>query len=212
MLEAPITLRAPRTDEIPNYPEALELLKTRENANIVEGFKLVYNTSHDLPFKYFVEINIDNSRLWDLIKALINNMPEVLSCIYHVYEQEPNYSPYDSKKNIFEQLEKYELELTQDCNIEFGLIYQTDALLEEIFVKDTKYIQIWGTNEIALKKIMSDFGIIEMNDLNFFDEFPKVVLPLTMFDDKAKRSEIVIKELKDYFISSELMKLQTNKN
>ena len=57
ILEAPPTIRLPRPDELPNNPEVFERLKGRENANIIEGYTLSHNTTHDLPFKFYVEIN-----------------------------------------------------------------------------------------------------------------------------------------------------------
>lgn len=199
MLEAPPTIRLPRPDELPNNPEVFERLKGREKANIVEGYKLSNNTTHDLPFKFYVEINIDNSRLWDLFKALANQLPDNLSCIYNLYEEEAIFSDYKDKNIILKQLDTYKTELTQDCNLEFGLIYQADDKLEEVFVSDSKFLKVWGNNEIAFRQLMNDFRLNEISDLNFIDEFPKVVEPLTMFNEKAKRTETIIEELNDFF-------------
>jgi len=199
MLEAPPTIRLPRPDELPNNPEVFERLKGRENANIVQGYKLSDNTTHDLPFKFYVEINIDNSRLWDLFKALANQLPDNLSCIYNLYEEEAIFSVYKDKGTILKQLDNYKTELTQDCNLEFGLIYQVDDKLEEVFVSDSKFLKVWGNNEILFRQLMCDFKLNEILDLNFIDEFPKVVEPLTMFNEKAKRTETIIEELNDFF-------------
>lgn len=199
MLESPPTIRLPRPDELPNNPEVFERLKGRENANIVEGYKLSNNTTHDLPFKFYVEINIDNSRLWELFNALANQLPDNLNCIYNLYEEEATLSDYKDKKSILKQLENYKTELTQDCNLEFGLIYQADDKLEEVFVSDSKFFKVWGNNEIAFRQLMNDFNLNEIPDLNFIDEFPKVVEPLIMFNEKAKKTEIIIEELNDFF-------------
>jgi hypothetical protein len=176
-----------------------ERLKKRENANIVEGFKLKYNTTHDLPFKFYAEINIDNSRLWNLFKALTNLLPDYLSCIYNLYEEEAIFGVYKDKEVTLKHLEKYQAELTQDCNLEFGLIYQTEDKLEEVFVSDSKFLKIWCNNEIAFQQLMADFKLPEITDLNFIDEFPKVVEPLIRFNKKARRPETIIKELNDFF-------------
>ena len=199
MLEAPPTIRLPRPNELPNNSEVFERLKEREKANIVEGYKLIKNTTHDLPFKFYVEINIDNSLLWDIFKALANLLPNNLSCIYNLYEEEAIFSLYKDKSSIIKQLDNYKIELTQDCNLEFGLIYQADDKLEEVFVSDSKFLKVWGNNEIAFRQLMNDFGLNEISDLNFLDEFPKVVEPLTMFNEKAKRTETIIEELNDFF-------------
>jgi hypothetical protein len=198
MLESPPTIRLPRPDELSNNPEVFERLKARENANIVEGYKLSNNTTHDLPFKFYVEINIDNSRLWDLFKALANQLPDNLNCIYNLYQEEAIFSDYKDKNVILNQLDNYKTELTQDCNLEFGLIYQTDDKLEEVFVSDSKFLKVWGNNEIAFRELMNDYNLNEISDLNFIDEFPKVVEPLIMFNKKAKETAIIIDELNDF--------------
>lgn len=199
MLETPPTIRLPRPDELPDNPEVFEQLKERERANIVEGYKLINNTTHNLPFKFYVEINIDNSRLWELFKALAGQLPETLCCIYNLYEGEAIFSDYKDKNTILKRLETYKTELTQDCNLEFGLIYHTDDKLEEVFVADAKFLKIWGNNEIEFRQLMKEFRLNEIADLNFIDEFPKVVEPLTMFNENAKRTETIIEELNDFF-------------
>lgn len=199
MLETPPTIRLPRPDELPNDPEVFELLKEREKANIVEGYKLSDNVTHDLPFKFYAEINIDNSRLWGLFKALANQLPDDLSCIYNLHEEEAIFSAYKDKNIILKQLDNYTTELTQDCYLEFGLIYYTDEKLEEVFVSDSKFLKVWGNDEIAFRQLMNDFRLNEISDLNFIDEFPKVVEPLTMFNEKAKTSETIIEELNAFF-------------
>jgi hypothetical protein len=199
MLESPPTIRLPRPDELPNNPEVFECLKEREKANIVEGYKLSYNTTQDLPFKFYVEININNSRLWDLFKALANQLPDTLSCIYNLYGGEAIFSVYKAKNVILKQLDNYKTELTQDCNIEFGLIYQADDKLEEVFVSDSKFLKVWGNNEVSFRQLMNDFALKEFLNLNFIDEFPKVVEPLEMFNEKAKRAETIIEELSTFF-------------
>jgi len=196
MLEAPPTLRVPRIDEIPPNPEVFERLKVREAANIVEGFKLNLNTTHDLPFKFYSEININNSRLWTLFKALASHLPDMVSCIYNLYEEESTYSAYSERSEVLKLLCNYETELTQDCNLEFGLIFHTKEKLEEVFVSDSKFIKFWGCNEALFRQTMNEFQLSEIPNLNFFDEFPKVVEPLTSFNQNVKETGVVISELK----------------
>ena len=81
MLQAPPTIRLPRPDELPNNPEVFERLKKRVDAKIVEGFVFKDNDSHDLPFKFYVEININNSRLWHLFVALSTLLPDEVICV-----------------------------------------------------------------------------------------------------------------------------------
>lgn len=199
MLETPPTIRVPQLDELPNRPDVLERLKARERANIVEGYNLTENSTHNLPFKFYAEINIDNSRLWDLFKALAHQMPSILSCIYNLYEEEAIFGEYKDKETILTKLENYRTELTQDCHLEFGLIFQSDDKLEEIFVAESKFLKVWSNNEIQFRQLMNDFCLKEISNLNFVDEFPKVVEPLTMFNEKAKSTEMIMEEFNDFF-------------
>ena len=199
MLETPPTIRSPRADELPNNPDAIERLRKRKNANIIEGYRLRYNTTNDLPFKFYVEININNSRLWDLFTALANQLPDNLSCVFNLHDEDAISSEYKEKALIFKKLDNYKIELTQDCNIGFGIIYQSDNKLEEVFISESKYLKVWGSNEIAFRQLMNDFELNEIPNLNFIDEFPTIVEPLTMFESNAKMTETVREELIDFF-------------
>ena len=46
---------------------------------------------------------------------------------------------------------------------------------------------------------MKDFKLNEMINLNFIDEFPRVIEPLTRFNEKAKMSETIIEEFNNLF-------------
>jgi hypothetical protein len=199
MLELPPTIRNPRLDEIPNNTNALEKLKRRETANIEEGFKFIYNETHDLPFKFFCEINIDNSRLWSLFKALTQYLPNNICLLYNLFDEEPIYSPYLDKELILNTIEDYELELIQDCYLEFGVLFQSETILEEIFITESKFIKVWGNEEEIFRKVMRDFEIQENPNLNFVDEFPKVVEPLIKFKKNARKPDIVIAGLNQSF-------------
>lgn len=199
MLEAPPTIRLPRPEEIPDNPEALERLKRREHANIVEGYKFSHNTTNALPFKFYAAVNIDNSQLWNLFKALAHLLPDNLSCHYHAYEQEVIFSDYKEKDSILRHLDHYKTELTQDCNLALGLNYQTDDKLEEVFIADCKFISVWGNDEIRFRQLMYAFSLNENSDLNFINEFPTVVEPLALFNANAKKTETIMEELNDFF-------------
>ena len=199
MLELPPNLRFPRPEELPNIKEVFERMKVLENTNFVEGYKLIKNTTHDLFFKFYAEINIDNSRLWDLFNALANQLPDNISCIYNLHNEEAIFSVYKERNIILEQLENYKIELIQDCNLEFGLIYQREGQLEEILVSNFKYLKVWGNNHLAFNILMKDFKLNEMINLNFIDEFPRVIEPLTRFNEKAKMSETIIEEFNNLF-------------
>ena len=126
-------------------------------------------------------------------------MPDNISCIYNLHNEEAIFSVYKERNIILEQLENYKIELIQDCNLEFGLIYQREGQLEEILVSNFKYLKVWGNNQLAFNILMKDFKLNEMINLNFIDEFPRVIEPLTRFNEKAKMSETIIEEFNNLF-------------
>ena len=147
--------------------------KERETANLVEGYRVKSNSSGDLPFKFFAEINIDNDRLWSLFKKLLDTFPAKVGLIYgHIDDEELTYSTYTDKEELIRKLEKHERELTQDGYFEFGITYHDDDTLIETFVKKGKYIQYWGMDYPAFEKIMEECSLGYVADLNFIDEFP----------------------------------------
>lgn len=195
MLESPPTLKLAKSYEVPKRVELLERINQGQRANIVEGFTIQYNEKGQLPFAFYAEINVDNSRFWGLFLALSQTLPDMVSCLYGWHDEEPIFNEYAAKPEVLEQLQKFELELTQDCNLEFGLIYQTEEALIELFADNSKYFKFWGTDEAEFRQIISSFSITEVADLNFFDEFPKVVVPLTTINKNAIPTEDIIASL-----------------
>lgn len=194
-LELPKTLRIATIEEIPDTVENREWLKEIKDAKIVQGYTYQTKPTDDSPFEFYCEINIDNSRLWELFSVLICTMPDEISFIYNHVDSEPNFSPYLSRNKLIEILLKYQKEFSQDGLLEFGAIYQDETVLIEAFVKKYKYIQYWGNNLLTFKNIMSEFELNEIKDLNFLDEFPMVTVPLTLVDSTAIQTETLVTQL-----------------
>lgn len=196
MLEIPITLRVPRVDEIPNLPKVLDNIKAREKANIVEGFILKNNETNELPFKFYAKINVNNSRLWNLVIALSETLPEISSLLFGFIETEVNYGNYENKAEIINFIKQYKTELTQDTFLYFGLIYQDKEKLTEIFVNESKFIQYWGINEDLFRIIMQNFELDEVENLEFIDEYPKVRENLKLHNQNVLETGELIEVLK----------------
>jgi hypothetical protein len=118
MIELPKTIRPARFDEIPKNSPVFERLQKIDNAKIVEGysFKLKKSDNEEhkkIPFKFYSEININNSRLWDLIIALTDLLPDVSSLIIGDSDSEPNYCDYIAKIDLIGNLNKFKTELTR---------------------------------------------------------------------------------------------------
>lgn len=198
-LQLPPTLRTPTLDEIPKTDDLIRSIERSHTANIMEGFTFKYNTSNELPFKFYAEINIDNSRLWTFFKFFVNHLPDEISLIFNHSDGEAIYTKYHDKNDILKALGNYEIELTQDCFLEYGAIHQTDTFLEEIFVDSSKYLKYWGTDEKWFRSTMNDFRIVENADLNFIDEFPKVREALRLHEENRLEPADLIEKFESLF-------------
>jgi hypothetical protein len=196
-LELPVTIRSPRYDELPDNERTRQKLIEREGANIVEGFTLRQNPSSDHPFKIYAEINIDNVNLWALFKALTLEFPEEVCLVYRHIDDEPSFSRYMGKSELMDQIQPFEFELTRDGFLEFGIIYQDEKSLQEIYIKKAKYIQYWGMNEAAFRKTLADFEIYEVEDLNFIDEYPLATESLGSHFPEAIETNHILEQLKN---------------
>lgn len=99
-LELPTTIRLASKDEVPNDPFIHENIEAGYNANIVEGYILHSNTSHELPFDFFAEINVDNSKLWQLVHSLASTLPVHSCLIFGHVDHEPYITDYEETTKI----------------------------------------------------------------------------------------------------------------
>lgn len=201
MVELPKTLRPARLDEVPKNSSVVERLKQIRQAKIVEGYTFRLkdrdNEKHkNIPFDFYAEINIDNSRLWNLILALTTMLPDVAALIIGDSDSEPNYGNYIRKSELLKKLEVYKAELIADTFMEWGLIFNDAKSLTEIFVSDSKYLKVWGVDVDSFRKIMADFRLSQIDDLEFIDEYPKVREPLRLVDSSVTDTNKLIDTLK----------------
>lgn len=199
MLELPPTIRIPRQDEIPDNIEVKELVVQSHAAKIIEGYKLLPNQTHELPFNFYATININNSQLWNLFLSLADILPDNVAVIFNYRDAEPVYGNYMAKADVINVLSGYKLEIAQDGFFELGVIHNTADKLEEVFINHAKYIQFWGLNETSFRKVMHKFSLEEIHDLRFIDEFPKVVESLEFQNSKAKSTNTVFQEFQNTF-------------
>lgn len=200
ILELPITLRPPRVNEVPNNPSILARLELRKTANIVEGYKILLNDNTESAFRFYAEINVDNSKLWKLTLELINELPDEVALIFNHIDTDPNYGKYVSKSKTLEFLKKYRTEISSDTFIDIGLIFHSDSELMEIFIPSSKYIMFWGIDQESFLEIMNGFNLKEVCGIEFVDEYPKVKEPLRLFKDNITDSVDFIERLKEEFV------------
>ena len=199
-LELSKTIRTAKIDELPATQENMEWIKERKVAKIVEGFVVKPNNTEELPFDFFCEINVDNSKLWKLFKDFFLTFPDEISFIFGHIDSEPNYSRYDDKFKILNQIEKFETELTQDGFLEWGIIYHDKNVLKEIFIKKAKYMQFWGIDKEEFLCIMKKNSIEEIEGLKFIDEYPLVTEALRLHNSETMETSELISHLEQIFV------------
>lgn len=201
MLILPPTITIPSAEDLYPREDAIEILAKRASANITQGFTVRNNKTAQLPYTFLAEININNDKLWNVFIALATDMPVEICCMYGLPDSEDDITTtgYFTKTDVLNTLSKYRTELTMDATIEFGLLYQTKQLLSEVFVSESKYIKFWGNDKEKFLQHMQTFGLQQINDLAFVDEYPKIVLPLQKFIPTATRPAEVIRNLNRSF-------------
>ncbi|MBO6524542.1 MAG: hypothetical protein JJ971_11990 [Balneolaceae bacterium] len=190
-------------DEVPVNSSVNERLELRKTAKIVEGFKILPKDNSpehsELAFNFYAEINIDNSRLWNLILELSQQLPNKISLIFNHSDCEPEFGKYFDKNQTLEFLAKYESEIISDTFIDIGMIFHSDSELIEIFVPESKYIKFWGVDQKSFLEAMNKFDLKEIAGIEFVDEYPKVREPLRLFDEDTIDSNELIELLRINF-------------
>ena len=198
-LELPKTTRFAEERDVPrSYSDEIA---ARREANFVEGFVLTEVADPEQLFRFYAEINVNNSRLWELFTHLATILPDVCACLFCLYEDADNITSgkYQDKELTLAVLNSVQKELVGDCYLEFGLIYNDEATLIEIYVAESKFVKVWGVDRQHFEQIMAQHGVLEFEEMRFVDEFPKVVVPLTTLDIEAKSTEKIIDLLEKAF-------------
>ncbi len=195
-LQLPLTIRTALPDEVPYNETIRQRLKEREAARVVQGFTLNYNPAHNPVFKVFAEINVDNDDLWTLFRSLLLQLPDNICLVYRHVDEDPAFSVYKDKYQLLNQLEPLAFELVRDGLLEFGVMYQHETLLEEVYVKKAKYLQYWSSDEARIRHLLTDAGIYEVANLNFIDEYPLATEPMQLHYPGARDTEKVLEALR----------------
>lgn len=201
MIELPKTIRPARIDEVPNDAKTLEKLQKIDHANLIEGYTLRLidqnNESHTAaPYSFYSEININNSRLWNMITALAELLPDPLFLILTYSEAEPDYCEIGDKNKLMAYLKKFKTELIADVFLEWGMVYQDKETLVELLISDSKYVKFWGINLLKFKSMMTNFNLHQIDNLEFIDEYPTIRTPLRSLDKSTKDTMDLTYEIK----------------
>lgn len=188
----PITIRTATEAEVPRTEALLERIRLRKEALLVNGFSFTDTQEDKYPYNFYSEINIDNPFLWALIKRLIMDFPDDVCIVFNHIDADPSYSKYSDKFGVLNKLDIYQQELSMDGYLEFGIMFQDDKILLELFIKKAKYIQFWGIDEVAFRTAMKEFNLTEVPSINFIDEYPLVTESLRLHrPDLIETAEMV---------------------
>ncbi|RSK42277.1 hypothetical protein [Hymenobacter perfusus] len=199
-LEIPKAIRLATKSEVPRaYWKKVD---AGQAAAFVEGFVLTGVEDPEQLFRFYAEVNVNNSRLWEVLVDLAAMLPDRCACIFCWYEDADDviHGEYQDKTLVLEELASLNKELVQDCYLEFGLIYNDEKTLVEVYVAESKFIKVWGVNKEHFESIMKKHNLPAHEEMHFVDEFPKVVVPFTSLDTEARPTEEILDLLKEVFL------------
>jgi Ribosomal protein L7/L12 C-terminal domain len=194
----PDGIRLAKMEEMPRPVAHREAAWARiQSANIQTGFTLV--KADDPHFAFYAEANVDAPEIWnvfsDLCRALLG--PEA-TLLMSQLDDEPIPVGSAHTLEILQMLEPHKYQLAHDGFIQFGLIHHTGDLLTEVFVVPTKHFQVWFSDENDFRSVLQNHAIPEAAKLEFIDEYPRTMSPLSgegVFQDREKFIEDLRKQL-----------------
>lgn len=190
----PQTIREPYDEEFPPGTKLAKIKKEKANARLVPGYTVNFTDDYEL-FTFFSEINVDLPNLWTTFMELAKLLPPKVTGVVNIIDEDPIFSIEKSKSSLLKIYKDYLFELCNDSYLEFGLVYQDDERLIEVFVTSFKFIRFWGQNFTRFKNKMKQLKLTEVKDLNFIDEFPHKLLPLAQFYPEARKPKQILKKI-----------------
>jgi hypothetical protein len=150
-------------------------------------------------FDAFFEANVHAPRVWEAFCALVEALlPEVAAPIVGVNGEDPIFGPYTSRAAALGVLGPHARRLQHDGMLEFGLIFRTAEVMEEVFVPSVKYLQVWTNHPDRAESAFARLGLPAMPHLQFIDDYPRVVLHLRTPEGGAGWRD-VIEQLREAF-------------
>jgi len=173
LYKLPLGIRVPTNNEYPKGYDVKSINDKRDAVNIVQGFTIREVSGEK--FSHYAEVNIDADKIWDVFCHLANKLiGDVAYGILNFKDEEPTLSGFTKAEKLMEIFGDYKIELANDGYLEFGIVNYDENSLNEIFVSSFKYMKIWTTKKELLVKTLNSFGIQQIENLQFIDEFPVV--------------------------------------
>ena len=176
----PRGVRLARPEEIPAGNEL-----SAGPAHLMTGF-VVHVQPPEKQYVALLEVNVHAASIWpvfrDLVEALL---PAAAALIVGVKDAEPEFGPYTSREAALNALDEHHEHLVHDGLMEFGMIFQSQGRMEEVFVPAAKYIRIWTNQPGTARAVLTRHGIPEVEHLAFLDHYPRVSETLLQPDGSA---------------------------
>ncbi|MEO8572677.1 MAG: hypothetical protein ABI481_01815 [Pyrinomonadaceae bacterium] len=175
-------VRFPRKNELPG--DTSDAWKRISDARITTGY--VLQTTGKEFFDTYIEANVHAPNVFEVFRNLVFAlMPEVAAPIIGMKEEEPLFGPYTYRALALAVFEPFADLLQNDGFLEFGMIHQSEAAFEEIFVASPKYFKIWTNHGADAEEVLQAAGIPRRDKLEFIDEYPMVSVSLGNDGDAA---------------------------
>ena len=129
-------------------------------------------------------------------RKLLGNLKGETYIVYNFHDEEIKYGSKLLIEEVLQKLDKIESDIINNCSISLGIVQDT-INLKEVFIDDSKFLKYWGSDEDYFRKIMDEFGLQEMEEMKFVDQFPKIVYDWNYVNKNAKSNEEIIKFLED---------------
>lgn len=172
-LRFPRGVRFAREDELPRTNQAAAIQRITD-ARITTGF--VSKVSADAGYTTYIEANIHADEVWKAFETLADRLLPAMAApiVGWKDDEDPKLGPYTDKSAALSVLRAHRESLQHNGYIEFGIMFQSQGLTEEVFVKGCKYLQIWtNRSDIAVATLLS-LGVHQVSNLRFIDEFPRI--------------------------------------
>ncbi len=171
----PKGVRFPRKNELP--PGNEEGLERISRANIVTGY--IRDDEGGAGFKSYFEANVHAPNVFEVFRELAESLlPDIAAPILGLEDEDPVFGPYTTRDEALTVFQPHIDALQNDGFLEFGIIFASDDKIEEIYVKASKYLQIWTNQPEIVSAVLIRNSIPRSRTLEFIDEYPMVSLSL----------------------------------
>lgn len=75
-------------------------------------------------------------------------------------------------------LEPHRYQLAHDGFIQHGLVSHHGSQINEVLVLPEKHFNVWMNNEKRFRKVMEEYDIREVDELEFLDQYPRTAVAL----------------------------------